>query len=318
MVDDVIELYRQILLQARDRLKARGTRITEESLLEETGLNPGILKNATPVHLHVKTLVQEARIDEYRRCLVRAHKRLVRKGVRTITERQLLLEAGLDSPTVKELGAVQELLFELEFKHAAKQVRAASTLPGKPASRLDRQLTENGVNLTAVAGKMVVTFLTVQQRPVSLYRICRETGLSPRTVNHIIESLEKDDNTEKMVAGSLATRWLLKEQQQVMIGEPVIVPAIKESVFSYRDKQVIWRLVLTSRIYSFLRKNGPTSEKELATRLPASVLTIHRRLILLAERGIVDSMMVRGLKGEPLAFWHLKTANQRENQLLNR
>ncbi|MFW9992264.1 MAG: winged helix-turn-helix transcriptional regulator [Candidatus Odinarchaeota archaeon] len=163
---------------------------------------------------------------------------------------------------------------------------------------------------------MVVTFLTVHQRPGSLYRICRGTGLSPGTVDHVLESLEKDDNMERLVAGSLATRWLLKEQQDTA-GEPAIVPAIKTSVFSYRDKQVIWRLVLDTRIYSFLRNNGPTSDKELGTRLPVSDTTMHRRLTALAERGIVEKVAFRELRGKPIKFWYLKPGNKHESKLLN-
>ncbi|MFW9995594.1 MAG: hypothetical protein ACFFD4_26385 [Candidatus Odinarchaeota archaeon] len=316
MTDDIIGLYKQLLLQARDRLNGKRAAITEEALFREVGMNPRMFKNVPAVRQFIKDLVQEARIEECRRDLIRAHKKLVKKGVHTITEQQLLLEAGLDPPTVKGLEAVQELLFELEFKHTSKQTRAASALPRKPASRVDHQLAENGVDLTAVAGKMVVTFLTVHQRPVSLYRICRGTGLSPGTVDHVLDSLQKDGRIEKLTTRHLSTLWLMKEQQD-MVGEPVVVPAIKTSVFSYHDKQVIWRLVLDTRIYSFLRNNGLTCEKVLVTRLPASVLTIHRRLVVLAERGIVDSMTVRGLKGKSLAFWYLKTANEHESRLLN-
>ncbi|MFW9992506.1 MAG: hypothetical protein ACFFD4_10715 [Candidatus Odinarchaeota archaeon] len=67
---------------------------------------------------------------------------------------------------------------------------------------MDWQLTESGVDLIVVAAKMVVMFLTVQQWSVSLYRICRGTGLSPGTVVPVLKSLEKDGRIEKFIVGT--------------------------------------------------------------------------------------------------------------------
>ncbi|MFW9992505.1 MAG: hypothetical protein ACFFD4_10710 [Candidatus Odinarchaeota archaeon] len=64
------------------------------------------------------------------------------------------------------------------------------------------------------------------------------------------------------------------------------------------------------------RITGPISEKKLVTRLPASVTTIRRRLAVLAERGIVEILAVRGSRGKILAFWYLKPANEHEHRIL--
>ncbi|MFW9997553.1 MAG: helix-turn-helix domain-containing protein [Candidatus Odinarchaeota archaeon] len=317
VTNDITNLYRQLLLQASDRLKEKGATITEITLLEEAGLNQRICKNMTSVRQFTKTLVLEAKISKCRRALVRAYKSLVRKGTRDITEKQLLLEVGMHPATVSAKGAVQELLFELEFKHEARQAgKTGKHRQRNSRSRVDRALVGTGMDVSAVVAKMVMTFLTTHQRPVSLYRICKGTGLSPGTVVRVLSSLEKDGRIEKLVIGHLPTRWLLKEQQNTA-GEPVIVPAISETILSYRDKQVIWWLMLDTRIYSFLKINGPTSEKELVARLPSSSSSIHRRLTLLAKRGIVESVTVKGSGDKVLAFWYLIPANERESKLLH-